>query len=141
MNHNYELNLNDHYGVAGFEEMADSLATRDVPQWTVRYVLQGIVTARADKPVTARKLVDDVYSKYNTRISDATVRKIVSECRADKRWPIASGPTGYYLALKAEQLDGTIEHLTRRINREVVVVQELKEVQRTMRQREIGRAS
>lgn len=116
--HNYQLDLNPDYGVAGFEEMADKLAVKSVAPQVVSYVVRAILRAREESKVTSRELVQRVWNYWHIKITGATVRKIVSAACVDAgiKW-IASEGDGYFFALDPEQLRKTERQLTRRLLR------------------------
>lgn len=66
-----------------------------------------------------------------TKLSGATVRKIVNECRS-KFVPIASDSNGYFIATSPDELDHTIAQLNSRIHMMIKAREGLKKAQRIM---------
>ena len=66
-----------------------------------------------------------------TRVSGATIRKIVNESRSHFV-PIASDSKGYFIATQPEDLDHTIAQLNSRIHMMIKAREGLKKAQRIM---------
>lgn len=141
MNGNLELELDGTNGLAGFDELLDTLSCGKIPAYIVRYVASRIIRTLEQDPVKASTIVKAVNERYAFKITDATVRKIVSMCRCDLRIPIGSTSKGYFRAVRSDQLDKTIDHLTRRIKRITAALDEITKVQGFMRQRETKRTT
>lgn len=124
-----ELNIPEHYGLAGFGDLS-------VPEDVAQYIAGKICRTTVDKPIKAKELCELVKERFFTSITTPTIRSVVSHCRRNLRFPIASERGGYFLALKADELDKTLRHLHRRIVCLQAVFAEIETVQKFKRERE-----
>ncbi len=73
--------------------------------------------------------------EYLLKIKGERVRKIIADLRHDGE-PISSGRKGYYYAYTQEELQPTIQQLTRRVGAMSYVLKSLKNTQRRMDERQ-----
>lgn len=74
-------------------------------------------------PITGGKLAALMgWQGHNGKNGDARVRGAVAYLRVEQHLPIGSEGNGYFWAVKAQELDGTLEHLRARVSRIAAVV-------------------
>lgn len=130
------FNFKPGYGLAGFEELADTLCISHVRDNVARYIFAKICRTPMDKPIKGAELARLVEERFKCPCTSVTVRAVVSHCRVDLHIPFGSDTRGYYFAHTAAELEPSIHHLTRRMKRAVSVLSEVQAVQKYMRERE-----
>lgn len=125
-----DLNIPDEGGLAGFGDLP-------VNEDIARYIAGNICRHTRSNPILAREICRLVEHHFGAHITTATVRKVSAYCIKNLSILIGTERRGYFRALKAHDLDGTIDHRTQRIRSQMAVVDVLERGQKILREQEL----
>ena len=93
---------------------------------------------RGETSATVHVTADEIIAragKHGIKLNDSKIRKYTNYLR-DEKQPICSDGTGYWFALKSDELDSTIHHLRGRLKEIAEAVRKIEELKSDMEKRE-----